>query len=256
MIGSSERHRRSRRPFSNSSSPNREVARRAGLTGIFAVVVVSAAACSSGGTSGLDASSSTGSGATGAVHGSLPESGSAGPRTGPASSGTRSAAPGTGATNPGTGTANPQGVVGSPSPAAPGQSTSPSLVETGSTLPSLAVAFADDDSSFQSVASSTQGALKQAGASTSARQVSQLVQPLLTAATTFQGEIVNLQWPAGAAPSSQSLLATIGQLAAVLNEPSRSVGFSSFSQFDGQVKSAISSVASAASAVSTQIGSS
>ena len=67
------------------------------------------------------------------------------------------------------------------------------LVETGSTLPTLSVAFATANSSFEFAASSTQGALKQARATASARQMSQLVQPLLTAATSFEGEIVNLQ---------------------------------------------------------------
>jgi hypothetical protein len=121
---------------------------------------------------------------------------------------------------------------------------------TGSTLPSLASAFASDNNSFQSAASSTQQALNQLPATASAQQVSQQVQSLLAAANMFQSDVVNLQWSAAMKPKVQSLLNSVGQVSAILNEPQRATGFTSVSQFRSQLKSALGTVKSASASVS------
>ncbi|MBF6558327.1 MAG: hypothetical protein IVW52_19685 [Acidimicrobiales bacterium] len=121
---------------------------------------------------------------------------------------------------------------------------------TGSTLPSLASAFAFDNNSFQSAASSTQQALNQLPATASAQQVSQQVQPLLAAANMFQSDVVNLQWSAAMKPKVQSLLNSVGQVSAILNESQRATGFTSVSQFRSQLKSALGTVKSASAYVS------
>jgi methylphosphotriester-DNA--protein-cysteine methyltransferase len=75
----------------------------------------------------------------------------------------------------------------------------------------------------------------------------------MTAATTFEAQLVNLQMPVGAQPDAQTLNENLGKLTAVIEEAQLSIGFGSANQFRSQLSSAIGAVDGAVSSVSAQI---
>jgi hypothetical protein len=106
--------------------------------------------------------------------------------------------------------------------------------------------------SFKSAATSAQQAVGQLPSSASAKDIAPTVAPLMTAATTFQAQLVNLQWPARTQPDTQSLNENLGKLTAVIEEAQLSIGFGSANQFRSQLSSAIGAVDGAVNSVSAQ----
>ncbi len=220
-----------------------------------------AASCSGGGpTTSLSRTASNGAGA----HGSPPAGSTDGSH--PRGSGTTSSSIASGAqSNPPSGSstapANPSnGTTTTTAARAPGGgggtgATSPQQTQVieGGKLPSLSDAFNADNSSFQSVATTTKKALSQLPSGASDGTISQTVAPLTKAATTYQAELLNLRWTASEKTTAQALSETLGQLTAVLMEPQRAIGFSSVAQFRTQVTTAVGTVVAASSSVSSTL---
>lgn len=220
--------------------------RSAAAVGLLAIAVV-AASCSNGnpasspttaggahGGSASSPSATSGRSSTGA--GSSRASGGA---SGGASSGAQG---GSGSTPPSTSSGSSGGQPASGNGSGSSGS-SQKQVLTGSTLPSVNVAFTADNSAFQSAAKVVQDALSQLPADATPSSTAQSVQPLVQATRTFQAQLVNLPWPGSTKSDAQALSQDLGQLDAVLSE-TKSVGGNGLpvGLFRTQVASAVQAV--------------
>jgi hypothetical protein len=219
------------------------------LVGAVALLAVTAAGCSSGSASSSTSSSTAGTIASSGTRGAVGQHSGSSTSTSNGTSG--------GSTQPkssaGSGST---GAGGSGSTGAGGSGSSGSGPKSGSngTVPSLSDQFNADATSFKSAASSAQQSVGQLPSNASAQQVAPKVAPLMAAATTFQSQLVSLQWPTAAESGAQSLNENLGKLTAVIQEAERSEGFGSAPQFRSQFSSAISAVNATLSSVSAQVG--
>ncbi len=227
-----------------------EVPHRLWLAGAVALLALTASACSSGMSSSSPATTSASKGASGGADRQAPGSSSG---TGPSSGTSSGSSPSpTSGGSSGSGGSGSSGSSGSGSGGSGTSGSNPPSGGTKDTLPSLSDQFNADVTSFKSAANSAQHAVRQLPSNASAQEIAPTVAPLMTAATTFQAQLVNLRWPAGTQPDTQSLNENLGKLTAVIEEAQLSIGFGSANQFRSQLSSAIGAVDGAVSSVSAQ----
>ena len=228
-----------------------------GLTALLVTFANTAAACSASpatittspvvGSGGTTSNPVVGSGGTASSPGSASGSGGA-----PRSEGAPSSTTSTSVTNGHPNKASGAGPSASGTSAG-GQGDGP--VTTIDGLPPPSQQFKADDAAFETALDTAQSSVSHLHPNSTAQQVTQAVQPLMTAADLFQSQIANLQWSATGKPRAQFLSEDVGQLVAEIVAIERPGGFLSVGQVVAQLSTVANTLRATSDSVDAQLGS-
>jgi Zn-dependent oligopeptidase len=122
-------------------------------------------------------------------------------------------------------------------------------------LPPTSQQFKADDAAFETALDTAQSSVSHLPANSTAQQVTQAVQPLMTAADLFQSQIANLEWSATGKPRAQFLSEDVGQLVAEIVAIERPGGFLSVGQVVVHLSTAANTLRATSDSLDAQLGS-